>query len=38
VLTVVAPTLSPLQYQILTLLGVPLSTYGIDASPPHKST
>jgi len=34
VLTVVAPTLSPLQTQILTLLGTPLTAYGPAASRP----
>jgi transposase len=38
VLTVVAPTLSPLQEQILTLLGVGLSAYGRVASQPGNST
>ena len=38
VLTVVAPTLSSLQEQILTLLGVGLSAYDPVASRPGKST
>jgi transposase len=38
VLAVVAPTLSPLQEQILTLLGVGLSAYGPVASQPSNST
>ncbi len=37
VLTVVAPALSPLQKQILTLLGVPLSAYGTQESQPGNS-
>jgi hypothetical protein len=37
VLPVVAPTLSPLQEQILTLLGVSLSAYGPVASQPRNS-
>ncbi|MDA8380199.1 MAG: hypothetical protein M0020_05140, partial [Actinomycetota bacterium] len=38
VLTVVAPTLSSLQEQILTLLGVGLSAYDPVASRPGNST
>ena len=38
VLTVVPPTLSPLQEQVLTLLGVPSNAYGVDASQPGNST
>jgi transposase len=38
VLKVVPPTLSPLQEKILTLLGVPLSTYRSGASSPRNSS